>query len=421
MCDIRPGPRCPYDMKKKIESRQKKLEKEILSHGENSSQAILAQERLELAKIQYDATQEGIDKLAQEISTSNKYDEQLIERYKKAKITNEIQHFSVSEVKNSRADLIAKTYANFFGYNKEEIYSIIETLREEQETQTLETMKTENLEPVSQETWNRYLSNLEDNTRNRANTQSNLADIESIKNITSLPPKYILKAYMNLPKTVHTAQEHEKNSHKNIALLLGTTPEIVSAKYVELKEEYGKKYLGTDRNDTKPNPPEHWVKGETVMTGFMNNPKTRYAPHDPASMYATYKMMYDPNVIPDYQKQAKTYATVTETPTHLIVKTYTTTGKPIKRQSLPKNENSIGSLEKTLQGSTLITEKHSSIKAPHISLESMALQHLDLPSYSKQNVAAALKETNLDTVQLFAKTLTHSRRLWNNKLARRNA
>lgn len=421
MCDIRPGPRCPYDMKKKIESRENRLAKEIKDYGVGSPQAHLAQQKLVVAQAQYDATQEGIDLLAKEISVKN-YDEDLIERYKKAKITNEIQHLSVAEVKNGRAELIAQTYSNFFGYNREEVYSVLETLREEQEKQTLNTYNETHLQKVDSNTWEKYVDNLETNVKSYAANEINLNALQMLRNIKTLPPRYIFKAYTSFPKVTKTVKEHQANSDRNIALLLGTTESTIAEKRTELKKEYSRKYSNATKQEDRPNPPEHWIRGESNTAGFMNNPDTRYAPHDAASMYATYKMMYDTEAIPDYKKQARTFSFLQETKDNLIIDTYTSAGKPITRQTLPRTASSINNLEKTLQGSTLVTEKmETKIKHPHLSLEGVASQHLDLPSYSKENVAAALKEDNLNTVHLLTKTINHSKRLWNNKLARRNA
>lgn len=410
MCDIRPGTRCAYDMRSKVQKRTQKLEEALSKYGEGSPEALLAQERLYLAERQYDATKEGIKKI-EKLITQTDYDEDLIQRYKEAKITNSTQTLSVKEIKTNRQTEIAFVNSAIYGTDSHEAFSVLESARTFQENKIISTKNEELLEPVESGKWRGYLANLSYTLKSEGRMTPELEKTLTHLSKTSAPPAYIYGCYSNYDKLNQLSIKHKNDQQKMIATLIGSDLETVKKAHRQLRESYL-------RMENKPTIPEQWVRGESSTAGTMNSPRLRYAPSDPASAYANYSLMYNNDALPDYQKRAHNFVSIEQDQGSISLSRYSPTGKLLYVEDYAKDSpNLLSQIKQETEGSILITEHPT---RTGLSLEEIASQHLDLPSYTKQNVRAALKSDTNNTVELFLKTYASSKKVWNSKKDRKS-
>lgn len=316
MCEIFPGPRCSYDLGKKIEALHVKLLKAKKEYGESSPQYWLASEKYAKALDDYDSTPKGIQEMEHELK-HHPDNEELQQRLNLAKTTRLLQTNALKEVKSGRVETLSYiTSALKDFYDKEETYSIIESSRESIENYRLRGLKRGlikevNLEQADEETYQQYVASLKEALEHKHGVPLPERLEQAVERLAKAPSpdKLNMEAYQKLPQAFDASRKQLVQEIKNAAALQGV-PARVAAEYYEAYRQQYKLHLKNLPLAERPDPPESWVRGDFDQSGYAKDPNSNFAPHDPASMYAMYRIRSDENAIPDYMKQSLTVASV---------------------------------------------------------------------------------------------------------------
>lgn len=312
MCEEFPGPRCSYDTETKLRSREVKLADALEKYGKDSFEAELALARLEKAQEYYDATPEGLRTLKDQMD-ANPEDSQLAQRYYKADLTRTLQINALKEIRTGRVAALASiTQALRPFYDEDETASIIESARENTESWTL---RGKNLDAVkifrNDKNYQEYLNGLETvlNTQYPdgipEELQKNLEDLRSMPT----PDNINLRAYNALPKAFDTSKTQLISEIKNAAALASVEPKVAAAYYEAYRDQYKTDFANLPPAE-RPDPPTAWVRGEFSQSGYARDFNSNYAPHDPASVYAIYRLRADDKAVPDYLKHSRSIASI---------------------------------------------------------------------------------------------------------------
>lgn len=417
MCEADPGPRCSYDMSKKLKSREQAYTKAVERFGSDSPEAELAYAKANVALREYETTPEGIKTLKNNLERypNSSAAKQLLTR---AVLTRQMQVNALNEVKIERPDKIASIYSAGLGFfDKEETTSIIQSVRETYEQKVLisamkHDVSIEDAETkASKEEYNEYLKQLS----LLSNTQESKKTLEELKKM-SPPSTTLLRAYKNVLPAFKTSREQLKVQLEDAATLQNTSLATVQAYFEAYRDQYKKEFSNLPAKD-QPNPPEAWVKGEFTHAGFSKNPTTKLAPHDNASLYALYRLQTDDQAIPDYQKQAKQFLAVQVDDNSLNTTCYTGEGKAVKTFSLPRNASGLAQLNQEMEGKILLTsnagkQKTSQTLDPH----RFITKYYDYPQYDSSFLSKQLESNNI--VDIFFQTRKKTKQLWKAKTSR---
>lgn len=316
MCEIFPGPRCSYDLGKKIEALHVKLLKAKEEHGEESPQFWLATERYAKALDDYDATPKGIQELKREVEFHPENEDNQ-HRLKVAETIRALQTNALREVKNGRVDALATITSSLKDfYDKEECKSIIESSREDVENYRLRGLKKNkknevDLSATDATEYNNYVQSLQEALEQKHGTQlpeKFQVALNKLREIT--PPDGVnMEAYYKLPQAFNKAKLQLVQEIKNAAALQGVHPKIAAGFYEAYRRQYNLKMRFLPIAE-RPDPPEAWIRGEFDQSGYAKDPSSNFAPHDPASVYAIYRLRADENAIPDYMKNSLSIASI---------------------------------------------------------------------------------------------------------------
>lgn len=310
MCEAWPGPRCSYDMSKKLETRKTKLTTMATNYGVDSPEATLALARYQYTQSEYDATPEGLKSLIEEISASPESVD-LLDRLHKAQTTRALQTNALNEIKTSRVKEISTLINGITDfYDTEEITSIIESSREETERFALRRKK--GIDFTQNETkYTQFIDSLETALKNKYGNPLPEEYAESIQELRNkrAPDAINMTAYEKLPKALERSKTQLVSEIKNAAALQGVEAKVAAEYYEAYRKQYIEQLASLPAGE-RPDPPESWVRGEFGQSGYSKDPNSSYAPHDPASMYAIYRLRADENAIPDYMKNARSIASI---------------------------------------------------------------------------------------------------------------
>lgn len=392
----------------------------------NSSEAELMflKAKIRVAQEDYDTTPAGLEALQKQVNL-HPDDVELKNRLLKSQMVRNYQINALTEIKNGRAAAIAEIYSKFYPeYDKDEIFSLLETLREENEKENIRRIQSNQNENVPAETNN--MPNYEQEYEKFLEKFSGF-DEDSEKHINNLkrlspPDQPILKAYIELPQNMSKSKAQLNLQIKEIATLQNTTLEIAKKYYQAYRAQY-KQFYQNKPSSQQPNPPAHWVKGEFENSGYSQSPTSKYAPHDKASMYAAYRLRTDDNAIPNYMKQTKQFVVVDLADNNYIMTTYTPNGKKIKQEIQAKNTHP-ALLHQELVGKVLLQTQST---PPNIASSRVINQndyiskHFDFPSYKTSTIRQQLMPDAHNPLELYLTARQKAKKVWNNKAARFNA
>lgn len=309
MCEAWPGPRCSYDMGKKLETRKVKLAETIKAYGADSPAAALALAKYEYTQSEYDATPEGIAALEQAVKEDPTEEATL--RLRTAKNVRTLQANALAEIRNGRVEnltTVVNGLSNF--YDKDEIESIIESSREDTEKFALRRKNGIDF-TANEKKYEKFVNDLETSLENKYGTplpeeyQKALQDLRS----TKAPDDINMTAYEKLPKALDRSRNQLISEIKNAAALQGVDAKVAAEYYEAYREQYKQEFANLPSSE-RPDPPESWVRGEFGQSGYAKDPNSSFAPHDPASVYAMYRMRADENAVPDYMKNSRSIASI---------------------------------------------------------------------------------------------------------------
>jgi DNA polymerase III epsilon subunit-like protein len=307
MCEAWPGPRCSHDMGKKVAIRLSNFEKIKETSDPTSSEYKLALARLKYAEDEYASTPKGIAALKQ-LVINNPTDKN-IEDFNRASLVRQLQSTALHEITNGRFNAVAKLGSvNETFLDEEEVNSVLEASREYYESFALR-KPNEPQEPVSQEVYDKYLSNLETKLKEKfplgvpPETQS---ELNRLKGLTP-PDDATMRAYEYFPRALDRSKATLDREIRSASALQSVNKEVAQAYYEAYREQYKKEFAGLSDSE-RPDPPEPWVRGELSQSGYTKNPDTAFAPRDPASLYAAYRLRSDDEATPDFLKNSRTIA-----------------------------------------------------------------------------------------------------------------
>jgi DNA polymerase III epsilon subunit-like protein len=311
MCEAWPGPRCSYDMSKKLKARKTKLTATIKNHGVDSPEASLAMARYNYTEKEYDATPEGINALESALIKNPKEADSINQRIHLAKTTRILQANALSEIRNGRVDDLA-TLVNGVTefYNKDEVASVIESSREE--TEKIALRKKEDINFASNEPkYKKFLDDLEGSLKTKQGSPLPEKYQKTLDHLRSQPaPDDVnMTAYTSLPKALELSRKQLVSEIKNAAALQNVDPKVAAEYYEGYRKQYQEEFAHLSATE-RPDPPESWVRGEFSQSGYAKDPSSNFAPHDSASIYAIYRLRADENAIPDYMKNSRTIASI---------------------------------------------------------------------------------------------------------------
>lgn len=333
MCEMFPGPRCSYDLGKKIEALHVKLLKAQKEYGAESPQYWLATERYAKALDDYDATPKGIQEIKHN-STHHPDNTELAHRLKVVETIRLLQTNAIKEVKNGRVDALATLTSSIKDfYDTAEAKSIIGSSRAAIENYRIKSLKKDadaevNVEVVEKETYGTYIESLKKALEHKHGLPLPEKVQESLTKLEELPAPDSLnmEAYRKLPQAFDKSKTQLIQEIKNAAALQGVSPKITAEFYEAYRKQYSTQLQSLPLAE-RPDPPEAWVRGEFDNSGYAKDPASNFAPHDPASMYAIYRLRADDNAIPDYMKSSRTIASID----------LETAGPPGREGFLPEN------------------------------------------------------------------------------------
>lgn len=313
MCEAWPGPRCSPEMKTRLATRSRKKEEAFKKYGENSFEYLKASAFLEAAQKDYDSTPKGIEEL-EILVQANPSNEEYISRLVAAKNTRKAQTNAVTEIKNGRQDLITSIHHKVQSfYSKEEMLSIIESSREDQEG-LLRKYPNKSLNPITDKEYQAYCDSLEATLKTYYSGRGQEIPEDMIEVVNKLrelpvPDRLNFTAYKNIVRNIETSRQQLDNELVKIAAIQNVSPRIAASFYDGYRNQYNMIFANLPESE-KPDPPEKWVRGEMPYSGYAQDFNSKFAPHDPASMYAVYRLRTDAEAIPDHYKQNRSVASI---------------------------------------------------------------------------------------------------------------
>lgn len=310
MCNERPGTRCWADTSESYNRKTVEAEEAKLKFGEESHEYLVAQARVEIAHKKMDATTEGIKKLRERIETENNVRD-LRSRLAIAERTFKMQTNALLEVKNGRADLIATLAPNPNNYfTPEELRTIVDSEREYKE-RSAQRYNAQVSNRTTDKTYAAFCDDIEYRLKqeNKGHlTDEQTAALAELRTMT--PPDSVnFGAYKDMDNAIRRSREALKSELEKAAALQSVDKLTAESFYDGYRQQYLEKYADLPAKD-QPNPPKRWIKGEFNLAGYKNDFSSNFAPSDPASLYAIYRLRSDPNAIPETFKKRLDVASI---------------------------------------------------------------------------------------------------------------
>lgn len=118
------------------------------------------------------------------------------------------------------------------------------------------------------------------------------------------PPARQAAAFQAMPRAGHRAVEQLHAETYAAASLAGVAPGVAASRVAALRAQYATELAHLPAH-LRPDPPADWVHGFTHTDG-----SAARAPHDPATLYALYRVQADVSVFTDDERLHPTYASV---------------------------------------------------------------------------------------------------------------
>ncbi len=419
MCEADPGPRCSYDMSKKLTARKEAWNKTVKKFGEDSPESLLAKAKVATAQLEYETTPEGIKNLVK-LNEDFPDNKEIHKRLIRARTMRQMQTAALNEIKINRPNLLAQVYSETTGFfDSNEIETIILNSREVTENRVLsnalQNVNEPELNPVTSEEYNSYLRSLRD-------TVSSTESIQSLKTLEKqpLPDRVNFIAYTNILQSVAHSKTQLLEQLKETAALQNTSLSSIQSYYEAYRNQYMTQYSHLPAKD-QPNPPDNWVKGEFNHSGYSKSKSSNYAPRDNASLYALYRLQNDDEAIPDYMKQNKQFLSIHQNNGQIISTTYSLEGKKIKDITVPGTPQGMLKVYQEMEGKILLTvgDEKDRMSSSHINVSNFFSKYLDFPRYDPAYVRAQMKVT--DPRESFFQARRKVKQMWKSKSSRASA
>lgn len=310
MCNAYPGTRCWKDTDDKYGEKVQEAETAKEAFGDESYEYSVAAERVAIAEQRRDATKEGIKRLRNLIETENNVAPYRA-RLAAAERTYAMQTNAAAEIKNGRAKLIATLAPNPDNYfSPEELDSIVEAQREYKERSAHKYGSTPTVR-MTPKTYQVFCDDIAYRLRKEHKGKIPAEQQEALTALRAMtPPDSVnIGAYKDMESAVERSRKALTSEISKIAALQNVDRGTAERFYDGYRNQYLKDYSHLDPKD-QPNPPKHWVKGEFKFAGFKKDFSSNFAPSDPASMYAVFRLRSDPQAIPDKYKTVKEIASI---------------------------------------------------------------------------------------------------------------
>lgn len=385
----------------------------------------------------YRATPDGLA----ELSETNP---ELVGKYQKIR---DFQVEALNEIRSGRfgkiSSLLTSTQSFF---DKEEIHSILGSLRKISEKSCIKNLETSpegHAELSNDEKRHHYLSVLNHYENRLREAQSGVLTKEQMDVLTELKSQKApieitsLETYGKAFSALAQSRDSMRKELQRIATLQDVSPKVAGAYHDAYRKEYSSKYAHLPAKE-QPNPPKEWVEGEFSTTGFQNDPTTRFAPSDPASMYATYRLRSDMKAIPDYLKNSRNIATLSMENEKLHILLCNSKGKEIENVQI-SSDDAHTAIEK-LQSRIIVLgndtktkewlvdlSKKAPLKSSVLSTNEFTSKHFNLPDNSLTSFYQVTKTehesgSNADlTMKAYLQAKAKVSSKWNSKAPRRKA
>ncbi len=309
MCNPWPGTRCSTETHARLDIYQNKAQDAKDNFGEDSHEYKKAAGKLEQVQKEYDATEQGMKDLENLVENGTNVRPYRV-RLEEAKKTYEMQKNALHEVRNGRQEIVSmltENPDNFF--EKEELITVTHAAREYTERMSLRYGT--GIGPVTQNVYNKYIDSLE--AKLEKQYDGNIPDdkkeaLEKLRGMT--PPDAVnFKAYSNLSDSLAKSKEALHSEIQYASALQNVDPIVAASFYEGYRRQYKKLYANLPPTE-RPDPPKTWVTGSFDSAGYTKDYDSSFAPRDPASLYAIYRLRSDPNAIPESFKTYKDIASI---------------------------------------------------------------------------------------------------------------
>lgn len=312
MCSKHPGPRCSGHTLDALRDSQKEFAEVSQKHAPESLQYVESESKLRQAQYNYNCSPDGIN-AAKEQSELHPSDLKLRDNYEKYAQRREQQVTALAEIESGRVQNLANVFTRTQKfYDTEEMNSIIDSSRRNSEKVALHKGQQHvDIESAKRE-YDNLLSTCERVVRKANNVDKVFNDsITTLRKMEAPTSMATLKAYSDTLRVLPKSKASLKAELVRTASLQNVKPSILTAYYDAYRQQYNEQFAHLG-NTERPDPPKEWVYGSNAngYGGYKNDPKTVFAPSDPASMYALYRLRTDSSAIPDYMKTSSSVASV---------------------------------------------------------------------------------------------------------------
>lgn len=263
--------------------------------GPTHPQTLAAKALLQTSIQELDTTEGGIRNLKQqlELEPNNPV---LQKRLERGETVNKLRTLAGKELDQQRPQALGTLFSEAIPYyDYAETKSIIDATVEHNIQYSGRQGKLDET-PASQEEYDSFINNLEERI---IQTRGELSE-RDIKTLELLreqepPAETVMNAYRNIDKTLLTGKKQLEQEIVRTAAIQGVHPRTIAAFYEGYRNQYNENYKQLEPTE-RPDPPQHWVEGD--LSGYRKQKNTAFAPSDPASLYAIYRLRTDPNAIP---------------------------------------------------------------------------------------------------------------------------
>lgn len=311
MCYAKPGPRCSPETYSKLQKALTTYRDVLNQYGENDLRTQTAFTVLKQCREEYDTTPAGLDELKARLK-DDPADEELRGRLLRGQKIRDMQLAEYHETRNGRRDDVAVlTQALVPFYDQEESVSIIENAFRHQQHNALKYGLGKPEYPVSARRYGNWVKTLRDPLETKYGTPLPEHLEEALQRVAELPPPdyTTLQAYKRLPDSFTYARKAMITQLEQAAALQDVEPNVAAAYFEAYRDQYKNLYANLPAGE-RPDPPAEWVDGSVGTSGFRKAYDSQSAPHDPASMYALYRLRSDPDAIPASRKNRQGFVSV---------------------------------------------------------------------------------------------------------------
>lgn len=272
-----------------------------------------------IKQFNHDSTPEGIKALTEQVAALDKDDVsavalELKKRQRQVVWSQQFQASRDKEEANGRQNDLSDLYQKLPAaseFDDAQFDSVVNNVRYYKERMAARMTRAEKdfLKATSDQKWNDHLDGLQKQLEdNDAFDEDAQKIMERLRNNPETPDTISFSTYTAISDAIGKAHVEKEGQLKTVADYTGASVETVNKYY----EGYRKQYQEIEANNPEnvPDVPFHWVAGRFQDSGMVKQKNSSFAPSDPASMYAIYRMRADENAIPASQRQVRNIASI---------------------------------------------------------------------------------------------------------------